>query len=115
VTLRQKVPVEIDLTAHVVEGRAQVLAGDGLVAVAEADLRARRFCLLGSLEASQVRPVAVADSLVVAGWTRGLGGRSVQTASAMIDEDGAVVASARAVWVAVRHQWPVKTIARFVG
>jgi hypothetical protein len=32
----------------------------------------------------------------------------------MIDEDGAVVASARAVWVAVRHQWAVKTIARFV-
>lgn len=55
------------------------------------------------------------ENLVVVGWTRGLGTRSVQTASAMIDEDGAVVASARAVWVAVRHQWAVKTIARLVG
>lgn len=79
-----------------------------------ADLRSRRFCLLGSLEGHQVRPVEVTESLVVVGWTRNTGNRSVQTASAMIDEDGAVVASARAVWVAVRHQWAVKTIARFV-
>lgn len=82
---------------------------------AAADLRARRFCLLGSLEACQLRPVEVSENLVVVGWTRGVGERSVRTASAMIDEDGAVVASARAVWVAVRHQWAVKTIARFVG
>ena len=80
-----------------------------------ADYRARRFCLLGSLEGHQVRPIEVTESLVVVGWTRSAGTRSVQTASAMIDEDGAVVASARAVWVAVRHQWAVKTIARFVG
>jgi len=80
-----------------------------------ADYRARRFCLLGSLEGHQVRPIDVSESLVVVGWTRGAGTRSVQTASAMIDEDGAVVASARAVWVAVRHQWAVKTIARLVG
>jgi hypothetical protein len=80
-----------------------------------ADYRARRFCLLGSLEGHQVRPIEVTESLVVVGWTRGAGTRSVQTASAMIDEDGAVVASARAIWVAVRHQWAVKTIARFVG
>ncbi|MGY2875630.1 hypothetical protein ACVW00_002820 [Marmoricola sp. URHA0025 HA25] len=82
---------------------------------AAADLRARRFCLLGSLEAHQARPVEVTESLVVVGWTREVGNRSVQTASAMIDEDGGVVASARAVWVAVRHQWAVKTVARFVG
>jgi hypothetical protein len=80
-----------------------------------ADLRTRRFCLLGSLEAHQVRPVEVTESLVVVGWIRDVGNRSVHTASAMIDEDGAVVASARAVWVAVRHQWAVKTIARLVG
>ena len=80
-----------------------------------ADYRSRRFCLLGSLEGHQVRPVEVSESLVVLGWTREVGNRSVQTASAMIDEDGAVVASARAVWVAVKHQWAVKTIARFVG
>jgi hypothetical protein len=80
-----------------------------------ADYRSRRFCLLGSLEAHQVRPVEVTESLVVVGWTREKGTRSVRTASAIIDEDGAVVASAHAVWVAVRHQWAVKTIARFVG
>lgn len=79
-----------------------------------ADLRTRRFCLLGSLEACLVRPVEVTETLVVVGWTREAGNRSVRTASAIIDEDGAVVASARAVWVAVRHQWAVKTLARFV-
>jgi hypothetical protein len=209
VTLHQKVPLEIDLTARVGDGRAEVLVGDRLVAVAEAvepfvlvppvvpstreaeaarerhplrgvrhplsdcvvcgpkrrdglgvtpgplpsdpevlaspfrptagyavggvvrpaavwgaldcpsypaaAMRERRFCLLGSLQASQVRPVDVAENLVVVGWTRSVGRRSVQTASAMIDEDGSVVASAQAVWVAVRHQWAVKTAARFVG
>jgi acyl-CoA thioesterase FadM len=85
------------------------------VSYSAADYRARRFCLLGGLEAHQVRPVEMTERLVVVGWTRGVGRRSVLTASAMIDEDGAIVASARAVWVAVRHQWAVKTIARFVG
>jgi hypothetical protein len=78
-----------------------------------AALRVRRFCLLGSLEAHQLRSVAPEERLVVVGWTTGAGRRSVATASAIIDESGDVVASARAVWVAVRHQWAAKAISRF--
>jgi hypothetical protein len=65
-------------------------------------LRSGRFCLLGSLEAHQVRPLEVGEEFVVVGWTVGTGRRSTRTASAIIDENGRVVASARAVWVAVR-------------
>lgn len=75
-------------------------------------LAAGRFCLLGSLEAHQVRPVEVGERLVVVGWTTGAGERSVRTASAMLAEDGAVVASARAVWVALRHQWAIRALSR---
>lgn len=80
-----------------------------------AALRARRFCLLGSLEAHLLRPIAAEERLVVVGWTTGAGSRSVATASAIIDERGDVVASARAVWVAVRHQWAVRAISRFAS
>jgi hypothetical protein len=80
-----------------------------------ADLKRRRFCLLGSLEAHQVRPVTVGERLVVVGWTTGVGDRSTRTASAMIAEDGSVLASARAVWVALRHQWAVRAISRIAG
>ncbi len=66
-----------------------------------AAMRSNRFCLLGSLEAHQLRPIAAGEELVVVGWTRGHGNRSVRTASAIIDRTGAIVASARAVWVAV--------------
>jgi hypothetical protein len=80
-----------------------------------ADLMSRRYCLLGTLEAHQVRPVAVGERLVVVGWTTGVGDRSTRTASAMIAEDGSVVASARAVWVALRHQWAVRAVSRITG
>ena len=33
----------------------------------------------------------------------------------MIAEDGSVVASARAVWVALRHQWAVKAVTRLLA
>lgn len=80
-----------------------------------AAMRTRRFCLLGSLEAHQVRPVLVGERLVVVGWTTSAGNRSVTTSSAMIAGDGSVVASARAVWVAVRHQRAVRAMSRFVS
>ncbi len=80
-----------------------------------AALMSRRFCLLGTLEAHQVRPVTVGERLVVVGWTTGVGDRSTRTASAMIAEDGSVVASARAVWVALRHQWAVRAVSRITG
>jgi hypothetical protein len=66
-----------------------------------AALRARRFCLLGTIEAHLARPVKGGERLVVVGWTTGQGRRSTSTASAIIDESGAVVASGRAVWVAL--------------
>jgi acyl-CoA thioesterase FadM len=78
-------------------------------------MRTRRLCLLGRLEAHQVRPIWVDERLVVVGWTTGTGTRSVSTASALLAEDGSVVASARAVWVAVRHQWAVKAVSRLIA
>lgn len=72
---------------------------------------AGRLALLGSLTAHRVREVALGERLVAIGWTLGSGTRSHRTASALLDEDGAVVASARAVWVEVRHQ----RLARIAG
>lgn len=77
-----------------------------------AAMRDRRFCLLGRLTAHQVRPIAAGAELVAVGWTTRTGDRSIHTASAIIDPSGAVVASARAVWVALRHQWMIRTLAR---
>lgn len=66
-----------------------------------AEARAGRLGLLGTLEAHLVRPIRVGEDLVVVGWTIGAGQRSTRTASAIIDRDGTVVASGRAVWVAL--------------
>ncbi|WP_280512549.1 hypothetical protein [Nocardia farcinica] len=69
-----------------------------------AAMRERRFCLLGSLTAHQRRPIEVGEELICLGWTLDAGNRSIRTASAIIDGSGAVVASARAVWVELRRQ-----------
>ena len=45
---------------------------------------------------------------------RGVGTRSHRTASALLDEDGTVVASAHAVWVEVRHQWATRLAGRLL-
>lgn len=74
-------------------------------------LRQDRYALLGSLSVQPLRAIAGDERLVAVGWTLGSGTRSHQTASALLDEDGAVVASARAVWVELRHQ----RLARLVG
>src|SRR6185312_4656879 len=59
--------------------------------------------LLGTLQAHQNRPIRVGEELVVVGWTIDAGQRSTRTASAIIGRGGEVVASARAVWVAMRR------------
>jgi hypothetical protein len=102
-------------SAFAVEGQVRPAAVWGALdcpSYAAEDLATRRFCLLGSLEAHQVRPVTPGERLIVVGWTTGAGKRSVRTASAMMAEDGSVVASARAVWVALKHQWAVWAISR---
>jgi hypothetical protein len=73
--------------------------------------RVSRLALLGSFSVHRVREIEAQERLVAVGWTLGSGTRSHQTASALLDEDGDVVASARAVWVEVRHQ----RLARFIG
>lgn len=78
-------------------------------------MRTRRFCLLGSLRAHQKRPIHVGEEVVVVGWTTRTGTRSVSTASAILDEDGSVVASAEAVWVALRRQWAVRMVSRLTS
>jgi hypothetical protein len=69
-----------------------------------AEARSGRLGLLGTLEAHQIRPIDVGEELVVVGWTVRVGQRSSHTASAILDRDGAVIASGRAVWVALRDQ-----------
>jgi hypothetical protein len=70
-----------------------------------------RIAFLGSLTAHRTRDVAVGEPLIAVGWTVGSGTRSHRTASALLDEDGHVVASAHAVWVEARHQ----RLTRFAG
>ena len=73
-----------------------------------------RIALLGSLTAHRTREIAVGEPLVAVGWTIGSGTRSHRTASALLDEDGTVVASAHAVWVEVRHQRLVRIAGRWL-
>lgn len=62
------------------------------------------IAFLGSLTAHRTREINVGEPLVAVGWTIGSGTRSHRTASALLDEDGHVIASAHAVWVEARHQ-----------
>jgi len=75
-------------------------------------LLAGRIGLLGTLAAHRNRDVLVGERLVVVGWTIEGHGRSTQTASALLDERGDVVASARAVWIELRHQGLVRLAGR---
>jgi hypothetical protein len=74
-------------------------------------LTSGRIAFLGSLTAHRTRDIAVGETLVAVGWTIGAGTRSHRTASALLDEDGHVVASAHAIWVEARHQ----RLTRFAG
>lgn len=90
-----------------VDGRVRAAAVWGALdcpSYPAAEARALRLGLLGTLEVHQVRPIQVGEELVVVGWTLGVGQRSTRTASAIIDRAGEVVASGRAVWVAIRDQ-----------
>lgn len=64
-------------------------------------LRVGRVALLGTLEARLNRDVLVGERLAVVGWTRSLNGRKLQSASAVVAEDGSVVAQALATWIAM--------------
>lgn len=79
-----------------------------------ASLLHRRVGLLGTLAAHRNRDVFLGEQLVVVGWTLKSLGRSTQTASALLDERGDVVASARAVWVELRHQWLIRMVGQFL-
>lgn len=57
------------------------------------------MCFLGTLNAHVDRDVLVGERLVAVGWTVERRGRSIETASVLVDEGGATVASAKAVWV----------------
>lgn len=113
-----------DVTAAPYDPRAD-LARDGValpesvwgaldcVSYPAALTRTGRLALLGSLTAHRTREIAVGEPLVAVGWTLGSGTRSHHTASALLDEDGTVVASARAVWVELRHQRLVRIVGRW--
>lgn len=68
-----------------------------------ADAAAGRLSLLGTLTVTQHRQIAGGELLAAVGWTRSTGNRSTATSSALVDEQGTVVASANAVWIALRR------------
>lgn len=105
------VPHERDATDGVVHPEAVWGALDCPSYPAES-LLARRVGLLGTLAAHQHRDVVVGERLIVVGWTIDRRGRATQTASALLDERGEVVASARAVWIELKHQWLVRLAGR---
>lgn len=75
-------------------------------------LARRRLALLGTLTAHRLRDVRVGERLVVVGWSLAQRGRAHDTATALLDEGGALVASARATWVELRHQRLARIAAR---
>lgn len=75
-------------------------------------LTRRRLALLGTLAAHRRRDVHVDERLVVVGWSVARRGRAYETATALLDEGGALVASARATWVELRHQRLARLAAR---
>ena len=77
-------------------------------------MRQKKIAFLGELTAHRRREIAVGEELVVASWTIDSGGRSHRTASAIIDADDEVVASAHATWVELRHQALVRLVGRFL-
>jgi hypothetical protein len=72
----------------------------------------RRVGLLGTMAAHRNRDVFLGERLVVVGWTVHRHGRATDTASALLDENGDVVASARAVWIELKHQWLTRLVSR---
>jgi hypothetical protein len=97
------VPLERDTTDGVVHPEA-VWGSLDCPSYPASSLLNSRLGLLGTLTAHQNRDVFLGERLVAVGWTVEHHDRSTQTASALLDERGDVVASARAVWVELRHQ-----------
>ena len=106
------VPSERDATDGVVHPAAIWGALD-CPSYPAAALRAGRIGLLGTLTAHRTRDAFLGERLVVVGWTLERHGRSTETASALLDERGGVVASARSVWIELRHQGLVRLAGRF--
>jgi len=77
-------------------------------------LLGRRFGVLGTMAAHCSRQVRVGERLVAVGWTVAQHGRSISTASALLDHRGNLVACASTVWVELKNQWMVQLGARFV-
>jgi hypothetical protein len=61
-----------------------------------------RMLLLGEMQAHVDRRVHVGEPCTVIGWKIGSEGRKHQAGTAIFDEDGELVARARATWVEVR-------------
>lgn len=61
-----------------------------------------RIAVLGQLDAVVRRPARVGEHLRVVGWTIDRSGRKHRTGSAMLADDGSVVASGRSTWIELR-------------
>ena len=62
------------------------------------------FALLGSFSAKIKRQVRVGEQLIVVGWPVSAEGRKNIAGTALIDQQGHVVATAKAVWITVREE-----------
>lgn len=61
-----------------------------------------QLSVLGRIAAELLRPVAAGEQLVVVGWDLAAEGRKSETASALLSEEGEVLARARATWIEPR-------------
>ncbi len=65
-------------------------------------LRTQKLCLLGSLAAEIQRRPKPGERLIAMGWGRSVDGRKHYADSALIDESGAAIAVANAVWIELK-------------
>lgn len=62
-----------------------------------------RPSLLARLTAEVLEPVALAEPVVVTGWSLGADGRKHHSATAMLGADGRIIARAQALWIEMRQ------------
>ena len=63
-------------------------------------------CLLGRMTASIARLPEVGEPTRIRGWRLSVDGRKQTTASAIYDEDGAVIAKCETLWIQLRSKTP---------
>jgi hypothetical protein len=66
--------------------------------------------LLGQLTARLIRRPQAGERCVVIGWSRGRDGRKLYGGAALFGDDGTLIGSSEAVWIALRDDWNAAAI-----